>query len=328
MLRAALGLWFCLLAAPSAAQQRVAVRTGDHPTYGRIVFDWAAPPAYQVEQQGERVILRFPNADAIDLAGAHRLPRNVLAVARVPGGVELTLRPGARIRHFRNGPKVALDVLDPSETREAEASPTSRRPGLEVAATRPNAARAQAPLAARPAPAPPVAAAPVATPPVVPAPAVLTPLPAPPAVIPAVAVTPRPEQRAPTPASALMEAPAPARPEPVLSLAPSAAVAAPPEVLRPAPEAARPATRPQPPLTSLAGPPPIRARWVQEAELGPAMRLQLGAGTGVAAIFDTRPTLSDTRLCRSDAQLCRSGDEDRGGAQRVDSPVDPERRDG
>ncbi|MBS7789980.1 hypothetical protein KTR66_08240, partial [Roseococcus sp. SDR] len=113
------------------------MRTGDHPGHGRIVFDWAAAPAYQVEQQGDRVILRFPSADAIDLAGARRLPRNILAVTKVAGGIELTLRPGSRIRHFRNGPKVALDALDPTETREAEAPrpPAERsRPAREVAA--------------------------------------------------------------------------------------------------------------------------------------------------------------------------------------------------
>ncbi|MEI6162389.1 MAG: hypothetical protein WCP77_21360, partial [Roseococcus sp.] len=70
MPRAALGLLLLLFAWPVAAQERVAVRTGDHPGHGRIVFDWAAPPAYQVEQQGDRVILRFPNAEAINLAGA------------------------------------------------------------------------------------------------------------------------------------------------------------------------------------------------------------------------------------------------------------------
>ncbi|MBX9748179.1 MAG: hypothetical protein K5Q68_01060 [Roseococcus sp.] len=37
-------------------------------------------------------------------------------------------------------------------------------------------------------------------------------------------------------------------------------------------------------MASLAGPPPIRARLAQEPELGAVMRLQLGAGSGVAAL--------------------------------------------
>jgi hypothetical protein len=293
MRRAALGLWLSLVAAPASAEPRVAVRTGDHPAHGRIVFDWTAPPAYQVEQQGDRVILRFPNADAIDLAGARRLPRNVLAVARVPGGVELTLRPGARIRHFRNGPKVALDVLDPTETREAEASSPPRRPAREaapatarVAPPPPSPAAASTPPPAPVTAAPPPAATPAAAAPAAPPAAALPapePRPAPAAPAPSsVAAPPRPEPRpapptaaatplpaaAPRPAQPVESAPPATRAEPILTLAP--------------PPAATP--RPQPPLASLAGPPPIRARLAQEPELGAAMRLQLGAGTGVAAL--------------------------------------------
>ncbi|MBY0338521.1 MAG: hypothetical protein K2X11_18045, partial [Acetobacteraceae bacterium] len=100
------------------AQERVGVRTGDHPGHGRIVFDWAEPPRYTVEREGDRVTLRFPEPDRIELSGARRLPRNIVAVRRVQGGVELTLRPGAGLRHFRNGPKVALDALDPPDAAE------------------------------------------------------------------------------------------------------------------------------------------------------------------------------------------------------------------
>lgn len=281
MRRAALGLWLCLVAAPVGAQERIAVRTGDHATHGRIVFDWPTAPAYQVEQQGDRVVLRFPNADAIDLAGARRLPRNILSVARVPGGVELTLRPGARIRHFRNGPKVALDALDPSETREAEPSPTPRRAAREAApAALPNPAPAPANAAAAPPPMAPVPAPSVVAP-SVPAPSVIAPA----VVPPAASAIPRPEPRADprsaTPAGAPPEPPpAAARPEPLLTLAPPPPAAAPP-----APRVVEaPAPRPQPALASLAGPPPIRARLAQEPDLGAVMRLQLGAGTGIAAL--------------------------------------------
>ncbi len=306
MRRAALGLWLALLAAPVAAQapadQRVGVRTGDHPAHGRIVFDWTAPPAYQVEQQGDRVILRFPNADAIDLAGARRLPRNVLAVARVPGGVELTLRPGARIRHFRNGPKVALDVLDPTEAREAEASPPPRRPAREAAPATaraapppPSPAAASTPPPAQVTAAPPPATAPAvaapATPPVAALPAP-EPRPTPSAPAPSsVAASPRPEPRPAPPTAAAPAATPPvaaaSRPAPPVEAAPPATRAEPILTLAPPPAAPPPpaaAPRPQPPLASLAGPPPIRARLAQEPELGAAMRLQLGAGAGVAAL--------------------------------------------
>ncbi|WPB82934.1 hypothetical protein [Sediminicoccus rosea] len=295
---AALALGLALLALPVAAQERVGVRTGDHPGHGRIVFDWAAAPAYQVEQQGDRVILRFPNADAIDLAGARRLPRNILAVAKVPGGVELTLRPGSRIRHFRNGPKVALDALDPSETREA----TAPRPPAEP--PRAAAPRPVREVATRPATAPPAATSSVSAPPASAAPAS-----APASVQPEPTRSEPPRAEAARAEVARLEPPRaePARVEPARAEA-ARAEAARAEALRPEPtrteppraeparaeaprvEAAaepprappRPAAAP-PPLGSLAGPPPVRARLLDEPGIGPGMRLPLGAGSGLAA---------------------------------------------
>ncbi|WP_431301952.1 hypothetical protein [Sediminicoccus sp. BL-A-41-H5] len=292
-------LGLALLAPPGAAQERVGVRTGDHPGHGRIVFDWLAAPVYQVEQQGDRVILRFPNAEAIDLAGARRLPRNILAVAKVPGGVELTLRPGARIRHFRNGPKVALDALDPGETQGTEAprAPTeppraaAPRPTREAAAppapaaasarretTRPEPARAEP---ARPAP-------PRAEPDRMEVARLEPPRPEPPRPEAPRAEAPRAETpRAETPRAEPVRAeaprapaqrPEPARPEPARAEPPRAEPAAEPARA----PAARPAAAPPPP-NSLAGPPPVRARLLDEPGIGPGMRLPLGAGNGLAA---------------------------------------------
>ena len=99
-----------LLAGVAGAREapRVAVRAGDHPGFGRLVFDWAAPPVYRVEREGDLVRVRFP-AGALALEALRRMPRNVLALRAVEGGVEITVAPGARLRHFRNGPKVAFD---------------------------------------------------------------------------------------------------------------------------------------------------------------------------------------------------------------------------
>ena len=264
MRHAALGLWLCLSALPVAAQERVTIRTGDHPGHGRIVFDWAAPPAYQVEHQGERVILRFPNADAVDLAGARRLPRNVLAVGRVQGGIELTLRPGTRIRHFRNGPKVALDLLDPTEAEARRHQPAEAvRPqpsnGRASAAT-PSARPQEGEPARPPSPVAILAQAPA----VMRDPVLSTPLPPPPSP----PTSPQPSSLMPARPPADVpraELPAPAQEPP----------AARPVVARPPLAAA--------PLVSLAGPPPVRARLLDEPGTGPGMRLQLGAGVGLAA---------------------------------------------
>ena len=92
---------------------RIAVRVGDHPGYGRIVFDWPSPPPYSVESRGETHLVRLPPGADLAVAALRRLPRNVSTLRVVPGGVELTLRAGARLRNFRIGPKLVFDALDP-----------------------------------------------------------------------------------------------------------------------------------------------------------------------------------------------------------------------
>ncbi|WP_424813843.1 hypothetical protein [Roseococcus sp. YIM B11640] len=252
-----------LLAAPVSAQERVGVRTGDHPGFGRIVFDWTAPPRYEAQQQGERVLLRFPRAEAVDLAGARRLPRNVIAVNRAEGGLELVLRPGTRMRHFRNGPKVALDLMDPAEG-SAVPAPAAPPPQRQVQRPEP------LPL---PLPAPPSPEIIVAAPP-----QALVTVPAePPRVI--VADLPRLQPvAAPQPVAA--EVP------PATSAAPVAErVSGPRPLLAPAPAAPPPV----PVAASLAlpepvGPLPLRPRITELPGQGPVLRFALPIGAGVAVL--------------------------------------------
>ncbi|MDB5377146.1 MAG: hypothetical protein JWR00_1592 [Rubritepida sp.] len=301
MRRAAIGLAFVLLSASAAAQDRIGVRTGDHPGFGRIVFDWTAAPRYQVEQQGDRVLLRFPDNDAIDLAGARRLARNLLAVSRADGAIELTLRPGARIRHFRNGPKVALDIMDPSENvAAAERRPAARETAAAPMRRSDGAAQAEARPAVREAPAQPangrvdaarrsVAAAPS------PPPLIALPAPTRLAFAPASVAEPQPNLAFPL-AEAAPAAVAEAPRDPVAAAAPpreperaTPAAAGLRSLLDVASPASAPPPAPQPvtavpPLASLAGPQAIRARLVEEAGQGAGLRLPVGAGVGAAAL--------------------------------------------
>jgi hypothetical protein len=311
-----LGLLLLLLLgwAPAGAETRVGVRTGDHPGFGRIVFDWAAAPAYRVEEREGVAILRFPSAGVVDLSGARRLPRNLLGVREAEGGIELRLAPGARIRHFRNGPKVAVDILDPTPeaaaAARAQAAAPAPAPGPAAApaATAAAAAPPAVPPSSRPVEASAAAAAPRAQPADAPvaarpaAPAAATPTPAVPA--PAAAPTPAPAAPAPaaaTPAAPLLAAPATLRPEaprpqpaesapprPVAApaMAPAPVIAAPSPALE-APPAARPASAPEPaparpaPPASVA-PPPATATLPSLA--GPApIRARLVPRPGLAS---------------------------------------------
>lgn len=269
-----------LLAAPASAETRVGVRTGDHPGHGRIVFDWPSAPTYRVEEREGTVLLRFPAGAAVDLGGARRLPRNLLAVREIEGAIELRVAPGARIRHFRNGPKVAVDILDP--TPEATAAARARPAAAAVASVAPATGAPVEGQTPRLPPAAPPAPPPVAAP--LPTSTSEGPRPAPGA-----AVVPQPTESRPTPTPSPLTAPRPVQPEPPV-MRPASEVPPPqtvPEQPLPRVTAAPPSMPPPPAasaaLPTLAGPAPIRARLVQRAGLPSSLRLPGTAEIGAAA---------------------------------------------
>jgi pilus assembly protein CpaC len=144
-------------AAANPAAPRIAMRTGTHPGYGRIVFDWPARTEYQAEATAEGLVIRFAEAGRIALGAA--APRNVVAVSADGQAVRIDARPGARFRHFHHGPKLVVDVLDPGAEL---AEPRRPAPSAEAvladlaAATRisPPARAAAAPVLASATPSP------------------------------------------------------------------------------------------------------------------------------------------------------------------------------
>ncbi|MCX7933051.1 MAG: hypothetical protein N2588_10950 [Rhodovarius sp.] len=141
-MRAALPL-LLLLALPAEAAERVAVRVGDHPGHGRIVFDWPAPPPYSIAQEGALVRLRFQAPGEPAAENLRRLPRNVLGLQPAEGGVDIRISEGARLRHFRLGNRVVVDILDPAP---GEAAPAPARPAASSPA-RPASSDALRPVA-------------------------------------------------------------------------------------------------------------------------------------------------------------------------------------
>ena len=104
-------------------QVRGAERTG----YSRLMFDWPVPTDYAVDRQGATVTVQFDRPGQI--AGGRIETANLSrfgAVTTVPGGV-LTLQVGVpeagRIRHFRDGTTVIVDVLDTEDGRRVSATP-------------------------------------------------------------------------------------------------------------------------------------------------------------------------------------------------------------
>ncbi len=90
----------------------IGVRAGNHPDFGRLVFDVAGGTEYTLSRDGDRLRLTFSGNPAIAPPAA--MPRNVRSIAGSDGGAELVVAPGARVRPSRIGARVVLDVFDPA----------------------------------------------------------------------------------------------------------------------------------------------------------------------------------------------------------------------
>lgn len=123
------------------------VRSGEHPGFGRLVFDWTRNVEYTVVQDGKRVTVRFDQPAKIDYAGlAEHLPKPITAVepaaAEGGAGLQLSLASEARLRHFRSGTRVVLDILDPIGAPTAKPSAVAARQSAPPPSTAaPQAAR-------------------------------------------------------------------------------------------------------------------------------------------------------------------------------------------
>ena len=242
-------LAFALLLAPLAAsaEEAVAVRFGAHPTFSRVVFDWPSPAEYSLVREGERLRVVFARRPAIDTVPHRRLPPLVTGFAAEGEQVVLTLAPGSRVRDFRLGGRVVLDVLPPEEAAPAPLGP-------------------RVPAAARAAVPPATVASPSAPPPAAPQRAAALPLPPPPPP------DPPPEPRAS--AARAAPPPRPANPAEATRVEAPAAVAE----REAAPRPALPQPVPQRPIPlSLAAAP-------HRGTEGPAVRLPFERDTGSAVL--------------------------------------------
>jgi hypothetical protein len=170
----ALSLALALLLPSRATAQdlRVTVRVGEHPSFGRLVFDWQSEVPYRVAEESGRIVLRFGEPAQFDLDRARRGLRNLRGIEASGDVVTIAVADGVRPRHFRIASRVVLDLLDPNADPNAPASASTPRPSVNaasaVAATvipPPQTARAAGPIAsAAPAavPAAPPPAAPIA----------------------------------------------------------------------------------------------------------------------------------------------------------------------
>ncbi|MCP5366028.1 MAG: tetratricopeptide repeat protein [Hyphomicrobiales bacterium] len=168
------------------------VRYGVHEGFDRVVFDWPTAVPYEVTRDGERAVITFDRPGRLVTGRPPALDNLRRLAAEVTDGklaVTLGIPAAARLRHFRSGPKVVVDIGAPPE------APTPSPAPAPAPITAPAAAAEPAP-----APAPETAAAAAPAPEPKPEPA------------PAPAPAPAPEAASAPPAEAPAATPAPAAP--------------------------------------------------------------------------------------------------------------------
>jgi hypothetical protein len=102
-----------LTAGPAlGADPSVILRTGEHPGFGRVVFDTPPGVTATPTRQGDKLVVHFTQQAAIQ-AGV-RPPYNIRDIEAAPGEVTLNLTPGARIRQMWLGGRLVIDVLKPA----------------------------------------------------------------------------------------------------------------------------------------------------------------------------------------------------------------------
>ena len=146
------------------------VRTGQHQRYGRMVFDWKVPVEYTARKTKGDVDIRFRKRASVDGDRLRRrLPDQVGAVTTqtTKNGLRVRLKvaPGARIRHFRDGTRVVVDVIGkPAPKRIAKKPRTKPRREKPEAARVRTAAASPKPASAKSKPSRPKAVKPAAAP--------------------------------------------------------------------------------------------------------------------------------------------------------------------
>lgn len=221
--------------APRADAFALPVRVGIHPDYTRLVFEWDRAVDYRASGDAGAAQIAFQRPAQIDAAQLQsRLPKAVASPSsRISGSetmLNLAIPAGARIRHFRNGQNIVVDILTaPDATPVAASSVPAQAPVAAQVSEPPKVAAAPAVPARSAAVVPaPTAAAPAANPaaataasttsaPVVQAPAIQA-APTVPARLPAVVPAPAPALPASLPPVAV-EVKAPLTVQPVAAQA-------------------------------------------------------------------------------------------------------------
>src|SRR5580700_7785198 len=108
-------------------------RVGNHPGFGRLVFDFGARTTYQQVRTGDTLSLRFATDVAVTPT-AHP-PHNVDAMSAQPGVVDLVVSTGATTHVYWLDNRLVVDIYDPPATAAIQpAQAVAPTPGAAVPA--------------------------------------------------------------------------------------------------------------------------------------------------------------------------------------------------
>jgi hypothetical protein len=145
-------------AAVPASSPSIRVRAGVHDTYTRVVFDWPSDVTYEVSKTGGTVSVQFDRPANFGIS--RRLASGELSrIGSVSGGagngkggavVSIAVDDFSRVRHFRNGRSVVVDILGAASSQQVVAQTAAPAPRERTEPSVPAAPVAS--VVARPAP--------------------------------------------------------------------------------------------------------------------------------------------------------------------------------
>ncbi len=119
----------------------VGVRAGEHAVFSRLVIDWTVPVGYTVDNKDGFVRIAFDRPGDIKTGRvASHPPRGVFAVGvsnDAGGNPALTFSADGRVRHFRDGTKIVVDVMFAKDGKPAKATAETGGPTQLSAAETP-----------------------------------------------------------------------------------------------------------------------------------------------------------------------------------------------
>ncbi|WP_169545228.1 tetratricopeptide repeat protein [Sneathiella aquimaris] len=132
MIYVTVGLWFATGAGVAYSADKVDIRAGEHPTYGRLVLDWKKPQKFTAEIQDGFLVIRFPEEFDADLSIAPRVLDDYLGAGSFLSdkkGIRFPLKGDFSLKTAQYGTAIAFDL---TKKNNAAAGASALAPKIRV----------------------------------------------------------------------------------------------------------------------------------------------------------------------------------------------------